>query len=896
MKPRYYQTEAIDSIWHYFANGGQGNPLVAMPTGCHAKGHPILLADGTIQKVENIKVGDLLLGPDSKPRRVLRLARGRQEMRRIIPTKGEPFVVNLDHKLSVKRVAYRGKKALFKTITVREYEQASRWFRHIHKLRRTGVDFDRKHLPLDPYFLGLMLGDGSLKYGTPSFCGKEPALLDSITRIGQEFGCKARLTDKEGTEAKSLHLPHPDSTRSNENPLTREFRLLGLGKFCSRTAFIPDLYLKGDRKQRLSLLAGLIDSDGHYTCNSYDYCTISKELAHGVLFLARSLGLAAYLKEGRAKLYGVDKGAKYRISISGDIDEIPVLIGYKKGNPRKQRKDVLCTGFTLEKLPVDDYFGFTLSGDHLYLDGYFNVHHNTGKSIVIGGFIKKVYFQYPTQRIMMLTHVKELIEQNYDKLLRLWPTAPAGIYSAGVGRKDTHAKITFAGIQSVVKLPHLFGHIDLIIVDEAHLVSPKEDTSYHSFIKALKEVNPYIKVVGLTATPYRLGLGMLTGGGLFTDICYDLTTLSAFNRLIGEGFIAPLVPRHTGEQLDLSGVGMSGGEFKNKDLQEAVDKEAITYKALTESLELGHDRKHWLVFATGIAHAENIASMLDSMGVSAAVIHGNLNKTKREEILADFKKGKYQALVNNNVLTTGFDFPAIDMIIMLRPTNSPGLWVQMLGRGTRPVYADGFDLEVESERLAAIAAGPKQNCLVLDFAGNTTRLGPINDPVIPTPKGKKQGGAAPVRLCEQCQTYNHASVRVCEQCGFEFPVNVKFGFRASAAALISDGGIQMEVFEVNRVTYSPHSKRDRPDAIKVDYYCGIRKFSTYVCIEHGGFAAKKALEWWREHWPDNEQLVEPSSTAIALEMVDQLKEPTHIRVWLNKKYPEIKAYNFTGGF
>lgn len=520
----------------------------------------------------------------------------------------------------------------------------------------------------------------------------------------------------------------------------------------------------------------------------------------------------------------------------------------------------------------------------------------TGKSIVIGGFIKAIYQHYPTQRVMMLTHVKELIEQNYDKLLRLWPTAPAGIYSAGVGRKDIHAKITFAGIQSVVSKPELFGHIDLIIIDEAHLVSPKENTSYNQFIEALKEVNPYIKVVGLSATPYRLGLGMLTEGDLFSDICYDLTTMSAFNRLIAEGFIAPLVPRHTGEQLDLAGVGMSGGEFKNKDLQDAVDKEAITYKALTESIELGYDRSHWLVFATGIAHAENIAAMLDSLGISAAVIHGKLNKTKREEILADYKAGKYRALVNNNVLTTGFDFPAIDMIIMLRPTNSPGLWVQMLGRGTRPVYADGYNLDDEQERLQAIAAGPKQDCLVLDFAGNTTRLGPINDPVIPAMKGKKQGGTAPVRLCEQCATYNHASVRVCDNCGFEFPVNVKFGFRASEAALISSGEIQMEVFAVDRVIYKPHRKEGRPDAIKVDYYCGIRKFDTYVCLEHGGYASKKAREWWREHWPISDEQEIPTTTAQALEMVDKLKEPTHIRVWLKKKYPEIKAYNFTGGF
>lgn len=519
----------------------------------------------------------------------------------------------------------------------------------------------------------------------------------------------------------------------------------------------------------------------------------------------------------------------------------------------------------------------------------------TGKSLVIGGFIEGIYKAYPTQRIMMLTHVKELIEQNFEKLMAIWPTAPAGIYSAGVGRKDTHAKITFAGIQSVVNCPELFGHIDLILIDECHLVSPNANTSYQKFIKALLEVNPYLKVIGLSATPYRLGLGRITDGGLFTDVCYDLTTLAAFNRLVAEGYLSPLIPKRTSAELNLDGVRIQGGEFVNKDLQEAVDKDEITYKALQETIELGHDRHHWLIFATGIEHAEHIASMLDSLGVPSAVIHSKLSKGEREQILKDYKNGVYKALVNNNVLTTGFDFPAIDLIVMLRPTNSPGLWVQMLGRGTRPVYAPCYDLMTMEGRLAAIAAGQKQNCMVLDFAGNTKRLGPINDPVLPKKKGKK-GGAAPVRLCEQCGTYMHASIRVCTECGYEFPINVKFGFQASTDEVMADGMPQIEVFKVDRVVYHIHKKDARPDAIKVSYYCGLRMFNTFVCLEHSGFASKKARDWWRRHWPVEWHDRLPETTEHALAQVNSLWEPTHIRVWVNKKYPEILDYSFTGGF
>lgn len=515
----------------------------------------------------------------------------------------------------------------------------------------------------------------------------------------------------------------------------------------------------------------------------------------------------------------------------------------------------------------------------------------TGKSIVIAGFVQQVYQMYPNQRLMMLTHVKELIEQNFDKLMTIWPAAPAGIYSAGIKRKDTHAAITFAGIQSVAKKAALFKHIDLLIIDECHLVSPKGTTTYQKFINELKKVNPAIKVIGLTATPYRLGLGKLTDGGIFTDVCYDLTKMARFNRLISEGYLAPLVPKQTAATIDVDGVKVRGGEFVEKDLQAAVDQEAITYEAVKEIIEKGSDRAHWLIFATGVEHSEHIVAMLDSFDIPSAAVHSKLLSGERDQRIADFKDGKIRALVNNNVLTTGFDFPAIDLIGMIRPTNSPGLWVQMLGRGTRPVYAPGFDLSTDEGRLAAMQAGPKQNCLVLDFAGNTKRLGPINDPVLPKPKGKG-GGVAPVRTCEQCGTMTHSSVRICPTCGFEFPRTVKFGATAGNDKLIADSEFQIEIFKVDRVVYAYHHKEGRPDAIKVSYYCGLRFFHEYICLEHEGYAGKRAREWWRNHWPH--EVAVPATTDEAMAQIDSVPVPFNIRVWINKKYPEVMAHDFTG--
>ena len=495
----------------------------------------------------------------------------------------------------------------------------------------------------------------------------------------------------------------------------------------------------------------------------------------------------------------------------------------------------------------------------------------TGKSLVIAGLVQSAMWNWPNQRILILSHVKELLAQNHDKLLTLWPAAPVGIYSAGLGKKQTTKAITMAGIGSIAKKAEIFRHIDLIIIDEAHMVSDAEDTLYRTFIKDLKVINPNLKVIGLTATAWRLGTGKLTDNGVFTDICFNITGLQAFNRLIAEGYLAPLIPRQTKQMLDVDGVHSRAGEFVASELQIAVDKLEVTQAALKEVLECAGGRNHWLIFASGVEHAIHISDMLNDMGVSSVAIHGKMGETERDAAIAGFKAGKYVAAVNNNVLTTGFDFPGIDLIIVLRPTMSTVLWVQMLGRGTRPLSG-------------------KENCLVLDFAGNTRRLGPINDPVIPRKKGDKVGGEAPVKLCGTCATYNHASVTHCVCCGAEFSFQVKIKQTSSSAELLKGDMPITEVFKVDHLTYSRHEKQGRPPMLKVTYYCGLRAFSEYVCVEHEGFAQRKARIWWKER----SDTPIPLSTDQAIAATDYIKPATHLRVWVNKQYPEIMNHCFDG--
>ena len=499
----------------------------------------------------------------------------------------------------------------------------------------------------------------------------------------------------------------------------------------------------------------------------------------------------------------------------------------------------------------------------------------TGKSIVIADTIREIFQHWPGQRVIKMTHVKELIEQNSKKLLEAWPQAPLGIYSAGLNRRETHAPIIYGGVGSIVRNLEAFGRRDLGFIDEAHLVSPDAETMYGKVISHFRAINPYFKVVGFSATPWRIGQGYITDGGIFTDICYDLTGVEAFTRLIAEGYLAPLIPKRTSIEIDASKIGISNGDYKQHDLQELVDNEKITFAALQEAMQYAPARRCCLVFATGIEHAEHINEMLIKVfGQTSVCLHSKKSDAINEKALDDWKTGRVKWAVNMGKLTTGIDQPALDMIVMLRPTMSTVLWVQMLGRGTRPSPETG-----------------KQNCLVLDFAGNTKRLGPINDPVIPKKKGKGTGDA-PVKICEQCGCYNHASVRFCAGCNFEFVFDDKFKGTAGTEELISTGIPQVEYFDVDRVTYMKHEKIGKPASVRVTYYCDMQMFKEWVAFDNPK-AKKLALDWLRQRVPLAKEHEEGATTDNVLRIVSQLRPPKRIRVWVNKSpFPEVLGYEY----
>lgn len=515
----------------------------------------------------------------------------------------------------------------------------------------------------------------------------------------------------------------------------------------------------------------------------------------------------------------------------------------------------------------------------------------TGKSVVIGKFATNALRRWPTQRFAMLTHVKELIEQNANKLLQVWPNAPLGIYSAGVGRKESGAPILYGGVQSVVKDPAgILGHRDVLMIDECQLLSPNGDTMYQAIISELRKINPRLVIVGFSATPFRMGQGSLTNAGLFTNVCYNLCTIPGFQRLIAEGFLVAPVPKRTSFELDVSDVGMSAGDYNLKQVQDAVNTDQNTYDALSEAAYYGRDRQSWMVFASGVEHAEACCAVLNLHGVPTTVVHSRVAHADRVQRLEDYKAGRYRCIVGNNILTTGFDHPPLDLIIMLRPTMSSVLWVQMLGRGTRP-YDPLNPGDVDPRAFPLF----KHDCLVLDFAGNTRRLGPINDPVLPrAPNETGGGGGAPYRICRPedggCNCFSHARAVVCEHCGMPFTAaSANIENTADTAVLLKSDLPQVEYFTVQKVLYQRwEGRKSGTPSLKVTYICGVRGFNKFVTLEADGWGGKSARDWWRQHHASEP----PETVDDALLYTDELKIPSRVRVWVNKKYPEVLGYEF----
>ena len=493
-----------------------------------------------------------------------------------------------------------------------------------------------------------------------------------------------------------------------------------------------------------------------------------------------------------------------------------------------------------------------------------------GKSLVLAALCQRLLADYPLLRIAIVTHVRELIVQNYQELLRLWPAAPAGIYSAGVGRRDTRAQILFCGIQSVWNKTDQIGAIDLLLVDECHLIPRSADTSYGKFIARLKDITPDLRVAGLTATPFRLDSGRLDKGSdrIFHDVVYDANVAD----LIEQGWLSPLVSKATVQQLDTSGVAKRGGEFVAGALEMAVDKDWITRAAVAEIAQFGAERKAWLAFCAGVSHAANVRNAIRDAGFSCETVTGETPKGERDRIVSEFRAGRIRCLTSVGVLGTGFNVPHVDLIALLRPTQSAGLYVQQVGRALRK-------------------APGKENALILDFAGLVKKHGPIDMVTSHSAEKTDDEKSEPLaKSCPECQTLVGLAALRCPTCGFQWPPREMEPNHEAVAdsqnSIVSKGAPAW--ISVDDVRFFVHRKEGSHDSIRAEYRCGFVTHKEWLCFSHQGYARRKAESWWRRA----AGTPAPRTTADAMARIGECRPPSEINIRPSGKWFEIVGYRF----
>ena len=431
----------------------------------------------------------------------------------------------------------------------------------------------------------------------------------------------------------------------------------------------------------------------------------------------------------------------------------------------------------------------------------------SGKSVICAEIVRQMWEQWPEYRprTVVLVPSKELAEQNAGKLQALLPNnIHVGYVSASLGKKQHHADVIVATIGSIHKSAHLLGDIKVVIIDEAHLVSPKGSDSgmYRTFLDKLGQICQF-RTVGMTATPFRGNQVWLTDGDepLFTGIASNVT----MRELLDQEFLAPLVPptERIETRIDASQVGISNGDYKVGELSAVVDTYLL--QVATEATRIASERMKWIAFTPSVANAESLAEKLCKFGITSAVVCGETPAPKRESLIRQFKAGQIHCLVTVLALSTGFDVPDVDCIIWCRPTKSPVLYVQGMGRGTR------------------IAPG-KTDCLVLDFTDTVERLGPV-DIIKGRAKVKRSGDQdGPYSICPDCGERNLPVAMVCVHCGATIREEVAkpMDAKVSYAALLSAQREQALTWhDVTRVDYKLHRKPGKPDSVRVDYYSGL---------------------------------------------------------------------------
>jgi DNA repair protein RadD len=446
----------------------------------------------------------------------------------------------------------------------------------------------------------------------------------------------------------------------------------------------------------------------------------------------------------------------------------------------------------------------------------------TGKSLVIAAAVHRLAWENSNARFLVLAPRLELIEQDVAAIHTLWPDAPVGIVCEGLDQHDWQARIVVATVNSVYRRAEKLGPRDIVFVDEAHLIPHGDEGMFQTAFAALLNLQPAMRIVGLTATPYRLDSGRLDEGEgrLFDQIIFEYGIADA----VADGWLAPLTAKAPIDRarIDTSRVHKIAGEFNAGELERAADRPELIDAAAGEIVVYGGGRVSWLAFCCGVDHAVHVRDALRERGIRCETVTGKTPDAQRRSIVEAFRHGEIECLTGADIFITGFDIAQVDLIALLRPTLSTSRYVQMVGRGTRK------------------AAG-KENCLVLDFGGNVMRHGPVDNPTICiSNRGNHQDQA---KLCPQCRTFNAVAATHCIECDYEFTEGSREAAHDGVASSLAVLGGDAEWINVEVYSLAIHEKSGRPRSFKVTYSNGVRE---WLAFSHSPGARWHAARKWQQ--------------------------------------------------
>ena len=736
-----YQKEAVKQTLFY------DKGIVCMPTGvgkCLKRGTKVLMFDGRIKNVEDIIIGDKIMGDDGKPRTILSLANGREMMYDVIPVKGDKYTVNESHILSLK-ITKIGKNRLtigsekyhsgdIVDISILDYLKTSKTAKHVLKGFKVAVDFESNNeLPINSRLLGMWLADGTATIPEFTINNNDIEFISFIEEQAELLGVRCVVRDNSENSKTYRYSSKLKGKAVNNNflNLLRDNNLFD-------NKHIPHQYKTASRQDRLELLAGILDGDGSLTNNCFELTLVNETLMDDVIFIARSLGFACYKKPVKKGIKSIGFiGNYFRINISGDIDKIPTLLPRKQATKRLQKKNVLVTGIKVKPVGIGEYFGFEIDGNRRFLLADFTVTHNT---YCQASMIANDITQNPNQFRMYVVNAPrimlsyQLLKEVYGFLIDLDIEARyMFVHSGGktdekeleLVRKDSSIPFSEIGssisthqIRSMMNkakkqnLPLIFfstynsadkievarqgltQKISMVLNDEAHYLVQEQ---FHDILTTLPAPRCYFFTATMIHSPSDRGRGM-NNEELYGKVLYSMSPLDAI--LLGK-MVRPRLHIVTTE-----GVYNTDDYNRslNKIIKDSFEQHEVVLNQTKQCPKLLISAKGTQGIRDFVNNSPEYVELrnagVDIYAVSSTEEVGNQvngERVRRQEFLKRLKKDgedpvKKVIVLHYDILAEGIDVSGFTGIMPLR-TLHKSKFLQTYGRSARPDKEDRISID-----------------------------------------------------------------------------------------------------------------------------------------------------------------------------------------------------------